>query len=117
MLPRRGRTAVLASGGFRLVSCQRYTLSLGPSSPPVVHHGHPHLASKPKVGFPGSFVFVVGSFCPFQKLCLNRVSRKLPSFAVALNCGIGSSSLKADVNAFDRLHTVRALNSSIDGEK
>jgi len=38
---------------------------------------------------------------------LNRVSRKLSSFAVALNCGIGSSSLKADVNAFDRLHTVR----------
>ena len=31
-----------------------------------------------------------------------RVSRT-PSFAVALNCGIGSSSLKADVNAFERL--------------
>jgi hypothetical protein len=36
-------------------------------------------------------------------------SRKLPSFAVARNCGIGSSSLNADVNAFDRLHMVEIL--------
>lgn len=35
------------------------------------------------------------------------VSRKAPSFAVALNCGIGSSSLNADVKAFERLHIVR----------
>jgi hypothetical protein len=34
-------------------------------------------------------------------------SRKLPSFAVDRNCGIGSSPLNADVNAFDRLHMVR----------
>ena len=33
--------------------------------------------------------------------------RNVPSFAVALNCGIGSSSLKADVKAFERLHMVR----------
>jgi hypothetical protein len=37
---------------------------------------------------------------------LKRLSRKLPSLAVALNCGMGSSSLKADVKAFERLHTV-----------
>src|SRR5260370_27143597 len=44
-------------------------------------------------------------------------SRKLPSFAVARNCGIGSSSLNADVNAFDRLHMVRGWNSSCCGLK
>ena len=33
----------------------------------------------------------------------NRASRNSPSFAVALNCGIGSSSLNAEVNAFERL--------------
>jgi hypothetical protein len=33
----------------------------------------------------------------------NRVSRNSPSFAVALNWGIGSSSLNADVNALERL--------------
>ena len=40
---------------------------------------------------------------------------KPASFAVALNCGIGSSSLNAEVNAFDRLQIVRALNSSYCG--
>jgi hypothetical protein len=44
-------------------------------------------------------------------------SRKLPSFAVARNCGIGSSCLNADVNAFDRLHMVRGWNSSCCGLK
>jgi hypothetical protein len=39
-------------------------------------------------------------------------ARKPPSFAVALNCGIGSSFLKALVNAFDKLHIVRGANSS-----
>ena len=34
---------------------------------------------------------------------------------MALNCGIGSSSLKADVKAFDKLHTVRGRNSSYCG--
>lgn len=29
-------------------------------------------------------------------------SKNSPSFAVALKCGIGSSSLKADVNAFEK---------------
>ena len=37
--------------------------------------------------------------------------RKPASFAVALNWGIGSSSLNADVKAFDRLHSVRGSNS------
>ena len=42
-------------------------------------------------------------------------SRKPASFAVALYCGMGSSSLKALVNAFDRLHSVRGRNSSYCG--
>lgn len=46
-----------------------------------------------------------------------RCSRNPLSLAVALNCGIGSSSLNADVNALDRLHSVRALNSSYCGLK
>src|SRR5258708_35588567 len=37
--------------------------------------------------------------------------KKPASLAVALNCGIGSSSLKALVNALERLHMVRAWNS------
>ena len=40
-----------------------------------------------------------------------------PSFAVALNCGMASSSLKADVKAFDRLRIVRGGNSSYFGSK
>ena len=44
-------------------------------------------------------------------------SRKAPSFAVALNCGICSSSFNAEVNAFDRLHIVRGWNSSYFGLK
>ena len=47
----------------------------------------------------------------------NRASRNSPNFAVALNCGIGSSSLNADVNAFDRLQIVRDVNSSYFGSK
>lgn len=39
-----------------------------------------------------------------QNDCENLVS----SFAVALNCRIGPSSLNAEVNAFDRLQIVRA---------
>ncbi len=38
--------------------------------------------------------------------------RNSPSFAVALNCGTGSSSLKALVNAFDKLHIVRERTST-----
>lgn len=41
-----------------------------------------------------------------------RTSKYSPSFAVALNWGIGSSSLNAEVKALERLHTVRARNSS-----
>ena len=37
--------------------------------------------------------------------------RKPDSLAVALNWGIGSSSLNADVKAFVRLHNVRGSNS------
>jgi hypothetical protein len=39
--------------------------------------------------------------------------KKVASFAVALNCGIGSSSLNAVVNAFCRLHLVRGAKASI----
>src|SRR6202008_3416839 len=52
-----------------------------------------------------------------QNDCENRVSRNSPSFAVALNCGMGSSSLNAEVNAFDRLQIVRGRNSSYLGSK
>lgn len=37
--------------------------------------------------------------------------------AVACICGTGSSFLKADVNAFDSDHIVRALKSSMVGSK
>jgi hypothetical protein len=43
----------------------------------------------------------------FLKAFENRASKDFPSFAVALKWGIGSSSLKADVKAFDRLSIVR----------
>ncbi len=44
-------------------------------------------------------------------------SRNAPRLAVARNCGMASSSLKAEVNAFDRLHMVRGANSSCWGLK
>ena len=49
--------------------------------------------------------------------CENRASRNSPNFAVALTRGMGSSSLKADVKAFDRLQIVRDRNSSYRGPK
>src|SRR6266481_5076202 len=44
-------------------------------------------------------------------------SRNDASLAVALNCGMGSRSLNALVNALDKLHTVRGANSSTFGLK
>ena len=44
-------------------------------------------------------------------------SRKAPSLAVALNWGIGSSSLNAEVKAFVRLQIVRGWNSGYCGSK
>jgi hypothetical protein len=44
-------------------------------------------------------------------------ARKPPSLAVALNCGTGSSFLKALVKAFERLHMVLAENSGYCGSK
>jgi len=44
-------------------------------------------------------------------------ARKPPNFAVALNCGIGSSFLNALVKALERLHIVRAENSEYSGSK
>jgi hypothetical protein len=52
-----------------------------------------------------------------RPLHVRAESRKPASFAVALYCGIGSSSLKALVNAFDRLHIVRGWNSAYRGLK
>ncbi len=48
-----------------------------------------------------------------QKLWLNRASRKRPSLAVALNCGIRSSSLLRDIQvAFDE----RLVDDHLDGD-
>jgi hypothetical protein len=44
-------------------------------------------------------------------------SRNRPSLAVARNWEMGSSSLKAEVNAFDRLHMVLDSNSWCCGAK
>ena len=46
-----------------------------------------------------------------------RYEANPPNFAVALNRGIGLSSLKADVKALDRLQIVLGLNSSYFGSK
>jgi len=45
----------------------------------------------------------------------NRASKNSPSLAVALNCGMGSNSLNAEVNALENI--VRDLNSSYFGSK
>jgi len=58
-----------------------------------------------------------GTAMLFQKACENRASRNSPSLAVALNCGMGSSSLNADVNGLERLQIVRKRNSSYFGSK
>lgn len=52
-----------------------------------------------------------------EPLPVVATSRNDASSAVALNCGIGSRSLKALVNALDKLHTVRGANCSICGSK
>src|SRR5713101_8248775 len=52
-----------------------------------------------------------------QNDCEKRASRNSPSLAVALNCGMGSSSLNAEVNAFERLQIVRGRKSSYFGSK
>lgn len=39
--------------------------------------------------------------------CENLASTNSPSFAVALNCGIGSGFLNEQVKAFERLQIVR----------
>jgi hypothetical protein len=49
--------------------------------------------------------------------CENRVSRYSRSLTVALNCRMGSSSLKAEVNALEGLQIVRDRNSSYLGSK
>ena len=54
-------------------------------------------------------------FSEFRKLELR--SKNGPSLAVARNCGMASSLRKAEVNAFERLHSVRGWNSSSFGLK
>lgn len=44
-------------------------------------------------------------------------SRSSTGFAVALNCGMGSSCLKAEVNAFERLQIVLGRQSSYFGSR
>jgi len=44
-------------------------------------------------------------------------SRSSTAFAVALNCGMGSSCLKAEVNAFERLQIVLGRKSSYFGSR
>jgi hypothetical protein len=51
------------------------------------------------------------------KRIVRIASRNSPSFAVARKWGIGSSSLKAEVKAFERLPIVRERNSSYFGSK
>ncbi len=62
------------------------------------------------------------SFERYRRLCRRSFARRFyegrnacrnpANLAVALYCGIGSNSLNALVNAFERLHMVRAWNSS-----
>ena len=59
---------------------------------------------------PGPYADISGGHYEGRTDC-----RKPASFAVALYCGIGSSSLNALVKAFDRLHMVRAWKSSCTG--
>jgi hypothetical protein len=47
----------------------------------------------------------------------NRISKNSPSLAVALNCGIGSNSLNAEVKALGRLQIVPGRKSSYFGSK
>jgi len=44
----------------------------------------------------------------------NRGSRNSANFAVALNCGIGSSSLKTHLNTLDKLHIVRVKEPHVN---
>jgi hypothetical protein len=56
-----------------------------------------------------------GTAILLQNDCENLASRNVPNLAVALKWGMGSSSLNADVNAFERLQIVRGRNSSYFG--
>jgi hypothetical protein len=65
--------------------------------------------------FPISYAQVSKSSARFREAVAS--SRNEASFAVALNCGIGSSSLNALVNALERLQVVLGANSSTRGSK
>jgi hypothetical protein len=47
----------------------------------------------------------------------SSASSEMHDLAVTLNCGMGSSSLNAEVNALERLQLVRVRNSSCFGSK
>jgi hypothetical protein len=82
--------------GFRVRVGAARIMDIDAGNARPAHYGMPHPDASPdlKTHSPGA------------------LSKNFPSFAVARNCGIGSSSLNADVNAFDRLHIVRCWNSS-----
>lgn len=70
----------------------------------------PAYSSSCDVGLPGGHASFLGtSVVPLE--------RNGASLAVALKRGIGSSALKADVNAFESDHIVRGRNSSYAGSK
>jgi hypothetical protein len=54
---------------------------------------------------------------PAGNRCQNRASRNSPGLTVALNCGVGSSSLQAAVNALETLQNVPGRNSLYCGSK
>jgi hypothetical protein len=54
-----------------------------------------------------AFTDLAGPKAELQLASRLAPSRNAPSLAVALNCGMGSSSLNAEVKAFDKLHIVR----------
>ena len=68
----------------------------------------PHIHKGAKMR--GTYADISGGDYEGRTACRNPAS-----FAVALYCGIGSSSLNALVKALDRLHMVRGWNSSCTG--
>jgi hypothetical protein len=63
-------------------------------------------------------ISAVFGYCPAEITNqLGSCARNPPSFAIALNCGTGSSFLKALVKAFEKFHIVLAANSGYCGSK
>jgi hypothetical protein len=73
------------------------------------------LAKKNPTSLGKRLVVVQGNGYPEE--AFGRFSKNGASFAVALNCGIGSSSLNAEAKAFAKLQRVGGANSSYCGLK